>query len=193
MEYTRLETDYETGEVFRISIGEHLTFTEIAKKLEVTRSILNKAMLEGDLCRREYDEIAKKYRIRLHPEAVEKGLGHRIMGSHGPFDVLSPVGRQVADEMLKTYLLSINLSQWQHVFKALWEFESERVRAGCSPLSAQMRCSWILDHFGQVPVEIISEGIGVSERLVYRHKRIRDAQKEKNKRNLRRVLSVPAL
>ena len=188
MEYTRLETDYDTGEVFRISIGEHLPFTETAKKLEVSRLTLGKAMLEGDLCQREYDEVAKKDRIRLHPEAVEKGLGFRIMGERGPFDVLSLVGIEVAEGMLQSYLLSISPDQWRHVFEALKDFEADRQKRGIDPLSAKKRSSWIAYHFGEIPIEILAGGIGVCSSLVYRHKRIREARIKKLQRDQHRVL-----
>jgi len=184
LEYTRLVTDYETGEVHRISIGEHLTFSETAKKLEVSRLTLNKAMLEEGLCQREHDDVAEKTRVRLHPDAAEKGLGHRIMGPHGPFDVLSPMGREVAEGMLQRYLLSVSPDRWRPAFEALKEFEGLRKEWGQSPLTAQMRSSWLEYHVGDIPIDVVSKGLGVSQELIYRHKQIRETYRDKLRRRV---------
>ena len=176
MIYTRQVTDYETGEVFRISLGEHLTFTEVAKKLEVTRPVLNKAMMEGGLCQKEFDAVAGFYRVRLHPDAVEKGLGFRIISQHGPFDVLSPLGQELTEESLRAYLIANSPTQWRPAFDALWDYEGERQRHGLGKMQAQMRVCWLLDHFGDIPADVIAKGIGVSWQLVYRHKSIRNGQ-----------------
>jgi len=185
MNYTRLKTDLETGEVFRISIGEHLTFTEFAEKLNIKRSTLVKAMLEVGLCQTEYDDTAQRNRHRLHPDAESKGLGHRILGPHGPFDVLSPLGREVAEEALRTHLIETCPSQWSPLFEALKEYEQERIEWDGGPMSAQMRFCWLVDHAEDIPPEVIAQGIGVSERLVYRHKGIRESQLEKHRKGLR--------
>ena len=175
MEYTRLVTDYDTGEVYRTNIGEHLTVTELADRLEVGRRTLTDAMLSGGLCVREHDDIAEKTRVRLHPDAAEKGLGYRIMGQHGPFDVLSPVGREVAEQMLRDHIDATCPTQWKPAFEALEAYERWRKGDGLSPLSAQMRYCWLVDNVDDLPVSVIAQGLGVSVGLVYRFMRRRNA------------------
>lgn len=182
MNYTRLETDYETGEVFRIDIGEHLTFSELAKKLEVSRSVLTKAMLEIGLCQREFDEVADKYRNRLHPSAVKKELGHRIMGVHGPFDVLSPIGQEVAINGLKDYLFHNSADSWRPMFAAMMAYQEDRKAYDKGVFTAQMKVCWLLDHVCDVPINVIADGLGVSEGLVYKFVRIRNSQLEEDRR-----------
>ena len=47
MEYTRPVTDYDTGEVYRTTIGEHLTFPEFADRLDVGRRTLAASVSEN--------------------------------------------------------------------------------------------------------------------------------------------------
>ena len=178
MNYTRQKTDYDTGEVYTLDIGDHIPFTEFAEKLEVGRKLLMKALLEDGVCQREYDEVAGKHRNRLHPDAVEKGLGYRINGEHSPFDVLSPLGQEVAKEALKTYQKKHGPQKWCPMFEALHDYEEDRKSNNMGKLTAQMKVCWLLDNFGDVPPEVIARGISVSRQLVYKHIRIRNMQLE---------------
>lgn len=182
MRYTRKVTDYETGEVLTLEIGEYLTLKETADEFRVSRSTLTKAMLKIGLCQVEYDEVAGKNRNRLHPDAVEKGLGYRIIASYGPFDVLSPLGREVAKDGLDKFLISRSPERWRPVFEALKEFEETRKENMLEKLSSQMRVDWLFYHYGELPIHVLAEGIGVSKRLVYRHVNIRNSQLEKSKK-----------
>ena len=169
MQYTRSITDYETGEVHRISIGEHLTITESAQKLKVSRKALTETLLRMDICQREFDEVAEKPRIRLHPEAAEKGLGFRIMGKHGPFDVLSPLCREIIEDDLKAYLASVSPERWRPAFATLADYERFRADQKMSKLDPRMRVSWLVDHYDDIPSQVIAGGIGVGKSLVYRY------------------------
>lgn len=169
MQYYRNVTDYETGEVRRISIGEHLTITETARELKVKRKVLTDILKKMGICNREFDEVAGKPRIRLHPEAEEKGLGIRIMGEHGPFDVLSPLCREIIEDELKAHLASISPKRWKPAFEELARYERFRADKNMAKLDPKMRVCWLVDHFEGIPAELIARGIGVASSLVYRY------------------------
>ncbi|WNK00414.1 hypothetical protein L2D14_03065 [Thalassospiraceae bacterium LMO-JJ14] len=103
-------------------------------------------------------------------------MGYRIIGEHGPFDVLSPLCREIIEDDLKAFLASQCPSRWTPVFDALSDFEGFRKGEGMSKLDPQMKVCWIVDHFGEVPAEIIAKGIGVGKSLVYRYLEYRKRQ-----------------
>lgn len=108
MHYTKTVTDYETGEIHRIGIGDHLTITELANRLQVTRGNLVGLLREMGLVWREYDDVAGHGRYRLRPEAVKKGMGFRILSKDKcPFDVLAPDTVELVEEALPGYLAAI--------------------------------------------------------------------------------------
>ena len=101
----------------------------------------------------------------------------------------------MAEEALKTYLSSICPKQWSPAFDALNEYDQERIEQGYHAMSSQMRLCWLVDHFEGVPLDVIIKGLGVSERLVYRYKGIRDSRLEKLRKGLRNpapTLSQPS-
>ncbi|MGE5475160.1 MAG: hypothetical protein ACM3Q1_00765 [Bacteroidales bacterium] len=166
MHYFRKVTDLETGEVRKISIGEHLTFTEAAQRFKVTRSTLIKVLLHLGLVQQEYDPVANKHRHRLHPEAVKKGLGYRLMGPHGPFDVLAPTALEWIEEDLKALLAATTLDKPTiEALQALDRFDG--ARAGKLDVEGKVR--WLVDHFPNLPVRQMAKGLGVSERVVHRY------------------------
>ena len=195
MKYNRKITDLDTGEIISISLGEHRTITETADHLKVSRKSLTEVLLKMEICRREYDEVAGKTRIRLHPDAVESGLGYRIMGPHGPFDVTTPLCLEVIKDELKKHLKSKCPTKWHPVFNALHDFETWRAKEKMSELTPQMKVCWIVDQFGDVPPETIAKGIGVANSLVYRYLSYRKKQLAGEmhplKRKLKRETGVP--
>ena len=166
MHYFRKVTDLETGEVHRISIGEHLPFAEAAQRFGVSQSTLVKVLLHLGLCQREYDPVAKSHRHRLHPEAVKKGLGFRIMGKHGPFDVLSPTALEWIEEDLKPLLAATELDlSTREAFQALNAFEADPLLK----MGLEGEVYWLVNKFPELPVRQMAKGLGVSERLVHRY------------------------
>lgn len=173
MHYFRKVTDLETGEVRKISIGEHLTFTEAAQRFGVTRPALIKVLLELNLCQKEFDEVAGEHRYRLHPEAQRKGLGYRIMGPHGPFDVLSPTALSWIEEDLKGFLAATTFDKETiSALQALDTFDAQRL----NKLDVEGKVRWLADHFPDLQVRQLAKGLGVSERVVHRYRTKRDDQ-----------------
>ncbi len=177
MHYFREVTDLETGEVHRISIGEHLTFTEAAERFQISRSSLIKALLHLNLCQKEYDKVAREFRYRLHPEAVKKGMGYRIMGKHGPFDVLSPSSLEWLGEDLKA-LLSVTEQDKETVeaFQALRDFEADPLLK----MDLEGRVYWLVNNFPRLQVRQMAKGLGVSERVIHRYLARRRSQIERS-------------
>lgn len=166
MHFFRKVTDLETGEVYRLSIGEHLTFTEAAQRFQVSRSTLIKALLHLRLCQREYDPIAKSHRHRLHPDAVKKGLGFRIMGKHGPFDRLSPTALEWIEEDLKALIAATELDPpTREAFLALGMFERDPLLK----MDIEGKVYWLMNNFPNIPVCQMAKRLGVSERIVHRY------------------------
>ena len=171
--YRRKVTDLETGEVHTVHIGEHLTFSEAAQKFGVTRRTLTQVLSQMRLCQREWDQVAGQFRNRLPKEAVDKGLGYRIMGEKGPFDVLSPMALAWIEEDLSAALVAATQDpDTQKAFQALNSFMGNRVEK----LDVEGKVRWLIDHFPNLPIRRISEGLGVSERLVHRYKTKREDQ-----------------
>jgi hypothetical protein len=184
MIYKRTVTDYETGQVHSIEIGNHVTITKLAEKLQVSRRELVQAMLAASLLQKEYDDKADKPRNRLHPDAVEADLGFRIVAKHGPFDVLSPLGQELAEEALREHLASKSPKRWQHCFESLYAYCETREAEGMYSLSSRMKVAWLLDIYGDIPTDIISKGIGVSSCLVYKFVEQRRYQLEASERRI---------
>lgn len=173
MDYFRKVADLETGEVRTISIGEHLTFTEAAQRFGVARSSLIKILLHLGLCQKEFDAVAGEYRYRLHPAAQKKGLGYRIMGPHGPFDVLAPTALEWIEADLKALLSATTMDQPTiAALQALDRFEAGRSER----LDVEGRVRWLKDHFPDLPVRQVAKGLGVSERIVHRYLKKQDDQ-----------------
>lgn len=173
MHYFRKVTDLESGEVRRVSIGEHLTFTEAAQRFGVTRRSLIKVLVELRLCQKEFDEVAGEHRYRLHPEAQRKGLGYRIMGPHGPFDVLAPTALSWIEEDLKGFLAATTFDkETVAALQALDAFDAQRL----NKLDVEGKVRWLADHFPNLQVRQLAKGLGVSERVVHRYRTKRDDQ-----------------
>lgn len=176
MIYRRKIPDLETGEIHTIHIGDHLTFTEAAVKFGVTRKAFTKVLTRLNLCQREWDEVAGQFRNRLHPAAVEKGLGYRIMAKHGPFDVLTPAALEWIAEDLSAILVATSQDPAsQEAFQALNTFIANR--QACLDVEGKVR--WLLDCYPKLPVGRISEGLSVSASLVHRYRNKRDDQRER--------------
>lgn len=189
MHYFRRVTDLETGEVHRISIGEHLTFDEAAHRFGVSRPTLIKVLLELKLCRPEYDAVAKSHRNRLHPEAVKKGLGFRIMAKHGPFDVLAPTALEWIEEDLKALLAATALDpSTREAFQTLNAFENDALLK----MNPEGRVFWLANAFPDLPVRQMAKGLGISERLVHRYLDRRRKQIEEVSERRHRQLSTTA-
>lgn len=181
MMYRRKVTDLETGEVKTVHIGDHLTFSEAANKFGVTRRSFTKVLTDLNLCQREWDEVAGQHRNRLPHEAVEKGLGYRIMGEHGPFDVLSPIALKWIEEDLSAILVAASQDPAsQEAFQSLNAFIANRPKG----LDVEGKVLWLMDHYPKLPTGRISEGLGVSKSLVHRYKRKREDQLERLIRRL---------
>ena len=177
MEFFRKVTDLETGEVHRISLGEHLTFTEAADRFQISRSSLIKALLHLNLCQKEYDKVAREFRYRLHPEAVKKGMGYRIMGKHGPFDVLSPSTLEWLEEDLRALLSVTELDkQTVEAFQALREFEADPLLK----MDLEGKVYWLTNKFPTLQVRQMAKALGVSERVVHRYLARRRFQMERS-------------
>ena len=173
MDYFRKVADLETGEVRTISIGEHLTFTEAAQRFNVARSSLIKILLHLGLCQKEFDEVAGEHRYRLHPSAQKKGLGYRIMGPHGPFDVLAPTALEWIEADLKALLPATTLDKPTiAALQALDRFEATRTER----LDVEGRVRWLWDHVPNLSVRQVAKGLGVSERIVHHYLKKRDDQ-----------------
>lgn len=173
MHYLRKVTDLETGEVKTITIGEHLTFTEAAQKFGVSRSSFRNVLLHLGLCQKEFDPVAGENRYRLHPEAVKKGLGYRIMGPHGPFDVLSPSALEWIEEDLKGLLAATTLDR--PTITALQALDSFEANRACK-LDVEGKVRWLADHFPALPVHQVAKGLGVSREIVHRYLKKRSDQ-----------------
>jgi hypothetical protein len=92
VKYIREIPDYETGELHTISIGEDLTISELAIRLRIVPSNLVQLLeMLGIVQPWEFNPLSKQWdRYRVRPEAVEEGLGFRIVGEDGkPADRLS--------------------------------------------------------------------------------------------------------
>ncbi|WP_417321255.1 hypothetical protein [Emcibacter sp.] len=173
MQYTRKITDQQTGEVFEIKLGEHLTFTEAAKKLKIRRSSFIKVMLNMGICQKEYDPTGKQYRHRLKPEAEQKGLGFRIYGEHGPFDVLSPMAVDWITDELTERLVDSNIDEdTKGAIKALKAFAAQTKEG----LDTEGNVRWLLDYYPNLPVTEVGKGLGVSRELVHRYQARRNDQ-----------------
>mgnify|MGYP000005812833 CR=1 FL=1 len=173
MQYTRKITDQQTGEVFEIKLGEHLTFTEAANKLKIRRSSLIRLLLNLGICQKEYDAVAKDYRHRLKPEAKERGLGYRILGKHGPFDVLSPAALDwVTDELAVQSRTTDIKPETRTAIQAMISYE-QKIR---EKLDLEGKVRWLMDHFPKLPVADISKGLGISRALAHRYQTRRDSQ-----------------
>ncbi len=180
MEYKKKYTDLETGEVVTISIGDHLPFSEVASKLQISRSTLIKVMSELGLCHKEYDPVALAYRNRLVPEAAEKGLGFRILGQHGPFDVLSPIGIEYVQENLPEMLEKTSLDKaTRDALAAVRDYEQKRRTS----LNTEGKVTWLLDYFPDLELTQLAAGLGISRQVVHRYKKKKEDQL---KRALRR-------
>lgn len=189
MHYLRKVTDLETGEVKTISIGEHLTFTEAAQKFGVSRSSFRNVLLHLGLCQKEFDPVAGESRYRLRPEAVKKGLGYRIMGPHGPFDVLSPSALEWIEEDLKALLAATSFDKPTIVaLQALDSFEADRHHK----LDVEGKVRWLADHFPDLVVRQVAKGLGVCERLVHRYRTKQDDQLQRAWEKRRRSYPVNA-
>tara|TARA_A100000171_G_C2134649_1_gene149297 strand:- start:1934 stop:2554 length:621 start_codon:yes stop_codon:yes gene_type:complete len=173
MQYTRKITDQQTGETFEINLGEHLPFTEAANELKIKRSSLIKVLHNMGLCQKEYDAVAKEYRHRLKPEAKERGLGYRIMGKQGPFDVLSPSAMDWIKDELSGQLKATSISkETETAIEALSQFNNIRKEE----LNLEGKVRWLMDHFPNLPVADLSKGLGVSRAIVHRYRAIRKDQ-----------------
>lgn len=176
MIYRSKAIDLETGEVHTIHIGDHLNFSEAAKKFGVTRKTFTKVLTRLKLCQKEWDEVAGQYRNRLPPEAAAKGLGYRILAKHGPFDVLSPTALEWIAEDISAILVATSQDPAsQEAFQALNTFNANRQE--CMGVEGKVR--WLLDHYPKLPVGRISEGLGVSQSVVHRYRNKRDDQRER--------------
>jgi predicted DNA-binding protein (UPF0251 family) len=176
MHYFRDVTDLEPGEAHRLSIGEHLTFTDAAQRFQISRSSLIKVLLHLNLCQKEYDKVAGEFRHRLHPEAVKKGMGCRIMGKHGPFDVLSPITLEWLEEDLKALLSVTELDrQTVEAFQALREFEADPLLK----MDLEGKVYWLTNRFPMLQVRQMAKGLGVSERVIHRYLARRRSQLER--------------
>lgn len=185
MHYFRKVTDLETGEVKKISIGEHLTFTEAAQRFKVTRSTLIKVLQHLGLVQQEYDPVANKHRHRLHPEAVKKGLGYRLLGPHGPFDVLAPTALDWIEEDLKALLAATTLDKPTiAALQALDQFDRGRTEK----LDVEGKVRWLVDHFPDLPIRQMARGLGVSESIVHRYLNKRRDQLQRALEQKRRPL-----
>lgn len=173
MHYFRKVTDLETGEVRKISIGEHLPFSEAAQRFGVTRSSLIKVLLHLGICQKEFDTVAGEHRYRLCPEAQKKGLGYRIMGPRGPFDVLSPAALEWIEEDLKALLAATTFDRPTiTALQALYRFDADRTRK----LDVEGKVRWLADHTPDLPVNQVAKGLGVSREIVHRYLKKRDDQ-----------------
>ena len=185
MHYIRKVTDLETGEVRTVSIGEHLTFTEAAQRFNVARTSLIKVLLLLGVCQREFDPVAGEYRNRLHPEAQKKGLGYRILGPHGPFDVLAPSALVWIEADLKAFLAATTLDRATiTALQALDAFDANRLHR----LDVEGKARWLTDHFPGLPVRQVAKGLGVSERLVHRYLTRRERQIAEKRKRLREAV-----
>lgn len=91
MKYIRKITCRVSGQVDEIDLGDHITITELAIKLEVSRSVLVKVLLRLGLVVHEIDPYRRQGRYRLSHDAVANGMGFRLLSKDGlPFDVLAP-------------------------------------------------------------------------------------------------------
>lgn len=186
MHYFRKVTDLETGEVRRISIGEHLTVTEAAQRFGVARSSLVKVLLYLGVFQKEFDAVAGEHRYRLRPEAEKKGMGYRIMGPHGPFDVLAPTTLEWLEEDLKGFLAAATANPDAiAALQALDTFNSGRLHK----LDTEGKVRWMVDHFPDVPVSQVAKGLGVSASFVHRCMRKREDQRCRALAELQRPIS----
>lgn len=183
MHYFRKVTDLETGEVRRISIGEHLTVTEAAQRFGVARSSLVKVLLRLNIFQKEFDTVAGEHRYRLRPEAQTKGMGYRIMGKHGPFDVLAPTTLDWIEEDLKA-LLSASTADTKTIaaLQALDTFDQGRTHK----LDLEGKVRWVVDHFPEVSPSQVAKGLGVSEQIIHRYLTRRREQLERALARLKR-------
>lgn len=182
MQYFRKVTDLETGEVKTVSLGEHLTFTEAAQRFNVARSSLIKALLHLGLCQKEFDPVAGEYRHRLHPEAQKKGLGYRLLGPRGPFDVLAPSALEWIEADLKGLLAATTFDRSTIVaLQTLDGFDADRLHR----LDVEGKIRWLDDHFPGLPVRQMAEGLGISESLFHRIRKKRADQVQQARERLR--------
>ncbi|EPY02312.1 hypothetical protein [Magnetospirillum fulvum] len=189
MHYIRRVTDLETGEVKTISLGEHLPFTEAAAKFGVTRPTLVKVLLQLGLVQKEFDTVARENRYRLHPEAEKKGLGKRLMGPHGPFDVLCPSALEWLEADLKAILAASTFDRATvTALQALDAYDAERL----SKLDVEGKVLWLIYHFPDLPVRQMAQGLGVSERLVHRYLTKRRDQLERASKRMAGEVFTPA-
>ena len=136
-------------------------------------------MSELGLCQREYDPVAHSHRNRLKPEAALKGLGFRIMGLHGPFDVLSPIGIEYVKEHLHEMLERVSIDQaTRKALQAMKEYEERRLTA----LDTEGRVRWLIDHFPNLELTEIAKGLGISRQLVHRYKKKKEDQLKRSLR-----------
>lgn len=182
MQYFRKVTDLETGEVKTVSLGEHLTFTQAAERFNVARSSLVKVLLHLGLCQKEFDPVAGEHRHRLHPEAQKKGLGYRILGPRGPFDVLAPTALEWIEADLKALLAATTFDKATVVaLQALDGFDADRLRK----LDPEGKIRWLDDHFPGLPVRQMAKGLGISESLFHRIRKKRADQVQQARERLR--------
>jgi hypothetical protein len=128
------------------------------------------------IVRLEYDSVAKHNRHRLRPEAVEQGLGYRVISSQGcPFDVLSPKALELVRQDLPGFLASLiedRLSR--EAAQALEAADQHRTEK----LDSEGKTLWLLDHYPDLTQAQVAKVVGVSERLVRKYKAKREKQLE---------------
>jgi hypothetical protein len=183
MQYTSRPTlDRATGEMHSIPLGNWITVTELGKRYGVgpktTRLILHHIGLlqvEGG-------------RYRLSPEAVSQGLGIRHERSKRvrfAFDVLSPKCQDLIDGIWQSAAGEVEQEKRKsplavRAAQALSAFNADRR----SEMTTQMQVRWLCEHFAGMTEREMALVIGVTQPLVHRYAKQRQAQVDYKRRSV---------
>lgn len=178
MEYFEEVLDRKTGELVRISKGEWITITELATSFGVgprkARAILREM---GVL---QIEDRGGHCRQRLTRWVVQRGWGKHLQPKgRYPFDVIGPEAQQwIAERWVETVdkLRALTLEgESGRAASALRQFKAGRLH----PMRTQQEICWLIDHFPALSQSEIASIVEVSQQLVSKFVRIRQAQRDK--------------
>lgn len=146
-EFFETHTDYETGEIYKVSLGIHYTITEAAEQLETTGNYFRKALVHAGILQSELDGNGEKRRLKLTETHLHKRTGLHCSGMSGNFVVLTPKGMEEAINALRKYAEFIANGPERLAVQCLHLYESHRHKNGLSALSSRMKVCWLADYF----------------------------------------------
>jgi len=180
-EYTRAILDRSTGELQTVSLGRWITVSELGAQYGVGPRQVRTVLRDLDFL--YLPGGAGKRRHQISPWAVEAGLGlHHVRGKGVayPFDAISPAGQAWIAERWSSAWAAVQgrqtLDAVARARAALDDFKTSRSR---HDMPVQMEVCWLADHFPELSQSQIAAAIDVTQQLVSRHMKMREAQRQR--------------